>query len=375
MRIWRSHFFGLIIILSILWCQNAFAKNLEYDGQTWEVGTHEGSDARVEKYLGREALYLKRNLARLIAPDFRDMVIEYEYASTHPSGFIGVNFRANEETSSLEQFYTRPHQSGQPDSTQYMVMINGVATWQLHAGPNETEAIDLPYAKWVKVKIVAIGEKADIFVDDMEAPVIHVPELRYKNGQGQTAFYASDRSWMKETGAYFSNISVRQAAKNDVIIGAPKDLEALPTGLVKSYSVSQPFKEGQFDSQFSLSANDLKDIVWTGLKVENDGVANLARVSPIKDEKNTVLVKFKLKGMKGASKLVSFGYSDRVKMFVDGQMIFAGNAKWRARDHRFLGTVALADSIPVYFKNDEIEIIAIVSESFGGWGFKAALLD
>ena len=130
----------------------SFADSLIFDGKNWSVETFEGSETRLETYLGREALFLKRNFSVLEGESFGDMVIEYEYASTHPSGFIGVNFRADPETNNLEQFYTRPHQSGQPDATQYMVMTNGLATWQLHAGPNEAVATDLPAETWIKVK-------------------------------------------------------------------------------------------------------------------------------------------------------------------------------------------------------------------------------
>jgi hypothetical protein len=73
--------------------------------------------------------------------------------------------------------------------------------------------------------------------------------------------------------------------------------------------------------------------------------------------------------------MLSFGYSDRVRLFVDGKLVYSGNAQWRARDHRFLGTVALVDQIALHLAPGKTEIVAAVSESFGGWGFKAALSE
>ena len=96
----------------------ASAEDLDFEGQTWSAQTNEGSAAQIDSYLGRDALFLRRNVAVLDGVELGDMVIEYDYASTHASGFIGVNFRADSETANLEQFYTRPHQSGQPDATQ-----------------------------------------------------------------------------------------------------------------------------------------------------------------------------------------------------------------------------------------------------------------
>lgn len=353
----------------------ASSETLAFEGQTWQVADGDASIAIVKTYLERPALYLRRNSAVLEDSNFGDMVIEYDYASTHPSGFIGVNFRANQETANLEQFYTRPHQSGQPDATQYMVMTNGGATWQLHAGPNETAAIDLPAQSWIKVRIVAIGDQADIFVNDMETPLIHVPDLRSESSSGKFVLYASDRPWMTETGAYFSNVSVRAATADDKIIGEPKETETLPDGLIKSFEVSAAFAEDAISDAYIIPDLEILDQAWSVLDVENDGVANIARTTPLAGGNNTVLVRIKLEADSAKTRMLQFGYSDRVRLYVDSKLVYAGNAQWRARDHRFLGTIALVDQIALHLPAGETEIIAAVSESFGGWGFKAALTD
>ena len=351
------------------------AEELELDGLTWSAEIGENSAAQIESYLGRDALFLRRNVAVLEGAEFGDMVIEYDYASTHPSGFIGINFRADSETANLEQFYTRPHQSGQPDATQYMVMTNGAATWQLHAGPNEAVATDLPPETWIKVRIVAIGDQADIFVGDMSAPLIHVPDLRSVSSSGKVALYASDRPWMMETGAYFSNISIRAATAEDAIIGQPAETDPLPNGLIDTFEVSAPFAEAEISEAFQMPELDVIDGSWSSLAVENDGVANLSRTTPIRDGKNTALVRFTVSADEASTRMLSFGYSDRVRLFVNGDLVYSGNAMWRARDHRFLGTIALVDQIALHLEPGETEIVAAVSESFGGWGFKAALSE
>jgi len=353
----------------------AQAGELEFEGETWTAGDNEGSDARIEDYLGRQALFLRRNVAALTSEELGDMVIEYEYASTHPSGFIGVNFRADAATGNLEQFYTRPHQSGQPDATQYMVMTNGSSTWQLHAGPNEAVATDLPAQTWIKVRIVAIGDQADIFVGDMETPLIHVPDLRSTSKSGQVGLYASDRPWRQDTGAYFSNINIRAATTEDEIIGTPAETEPQPEGLIERFDVSAPFKEDAISAVFDLEDLGVAPETWTALDVENDGVANLARVAPVMDGNNTVLVRMKFDSDTDDTRTLNFGYSDRVRLFVAGKLVYSGNAQWRARDHRFLGTIALVDSIALHLEPGETEVIAAVSESFGGWGFKASLSE
>ena len=159
------------------------------------------------------------------------------------------------------------------------------------------------------------------------------------------------------------------------LIGTPKETEPNPEGLIETFEVSNPFEEDKISEVYQLADLEFSPQSWTSLDVENDGVANLARVAPMQNGNNTVLVRMRVNSDAGGTQMLNFGYSDRVRLYVDGKLAYAGNAQWRARDHRFLGTVALVDSIALHLKPGENEIIAAVSESFGGWGFKAALTD
>ena len=40
---------------------------------------------------------------------------------------------------------------------------------------------------WIKVRIVAIGDRADIFVGDMTTPLIHVPDQAGRGAEGVEA--------------------------------------------------------------------------------------------------------------------------------------------------------------------------------------------
>ena len=317
-------------------------QSITFEGSDWSYQDYPNSVVRVEDFLGREALYISGNSLTRTELDLGDLVIDYDYASSHPSGFIGVDFRVDGASGNLEQFYTRPHQSGHPDATQYMVMINGVATWQLHAGPNDATAIDLPAREWIHVRIVAIGDRADIYVGDMETPLLHVPDLRFDGGHGPIAVFASDRYFVRDTGAYFSNIEARPATSSDRIIGTPRETEPLAEGLISTFSVSEPLAESDLDGVYSLAGLDLDARAWTDLDVESDGVANLARTTGLTREANTVFVRTIIDAEAATERLMMFGYSDRVRLYVNGEQVYFGNAGWRSRDHRFLGTVALA---------------------------------
>jgi len=353
---------------------SAYAQELptvSYDGHDWSIqGT-----ASAENYLGREALFVSRGVAWRGDLDLADQVIEYEYATPYNSGYIGVNFRVDAEAGSMEQFYTRPHQSGEDDATQYMVMINGGATWQLHAGPNEATAVELLNQDWVHVRIVVIGDQADVYVDDMETPLMHVPNLRFDGGHGPLGLYAGDRPWLTESGAYFSNIVFRPANENDVIIGSPREVDPLPAGHISSFNVSSPFPETEIENGHWLNSDVVDARDWVELATEDDGVANLNRTTAIADGNNTVFIRMNINADEDTSRLMRFGYSDRVRLYVNGEQLFFGNSGWRSRDHRFLGTISFEDALILQLREGDNEVVAAVSESFGGWGFQAAIED
>lgn len=359
---------GLISALA-LGASASAQETLQYDGQTWQVTAAETGAVRVEQALGREALYISRGQAWRRDVDLQDFVLEYDYASTEQSGFIGVNWRAA-DADSLEQFYVRPHQSGQPDAAQYLPVLHGIAGWQIYAGPNEAQATDLPAREWIRVRIVAIGDAADIFVGDMETPLLHVADLGSETSGGAIGLYMSDRPWMQGTGSWFSNISMRAVTAQDQLIGESRNTDPLPDTLIESWQVSGVFDEAQLEAGY---APPELDGARSSLAVEPNGIANISRLVRPSAGANTVLAEVTLNADEAMTRELSFGYSDRVRLYLNGEQIYAGNAGWRVRDHRHLGTIVRVDRVPLRLQAGDNVLTAAVSESFGGWGISASL--
>jgi hypothetical protein len=66
---------------------------------------------------------------------------------------------------------------------------------------------------------------------------------------------------------------------------------------------------------------------------------------------------------------LNLGYSDEVDLFFNGQRLFRGQSRYQQRDPSFLGIVGLYDQVPVQAKRGLNEILLMVTERFGGWGF------
>ncbi len=69
------------------------------------------------------------------------------------------------------------------------------------------------------------------------------------------------------------------------------------------------------------------------------------------------------------SRLFSFGYSDLISIFLNGELLFIGNSSYMSRDPSFQGIVGLNDYINLPLKKGKNELLLMVTESFGGWGF------
>ena len=374
MRFNSAVFIAFILVLSTsaTWAQQSTeTSEIEFEGEQWML--EKTGDAEVKSFLGRQAMFLERAQSTLEGREFSEGVIEFDLATEHASGFVGVNFRDDSEGSS-EQFYVRFHQSGRPDSTQYLARLNGLASWQLHAGPNDATAVELGTGHWIPVRIVVAGDKADIYVRDMNTPALHIAHLRTDNDHGKVTFYAFDRPNMV-TGAYFSRIKIRALADGEGVTGTPREEPPLADGVFKQWQISSAINESQLSGDFSLSRTILDPLVWTQAGVEENGILNIARFVRKTAETNTVLLKLNLQTASATTRLFNFGYSDRVRIYVNGKQQFYGNAQWRSRDHRFLGTVGLHDAVPLHLNAGNNEIIAAVSESFGGWGFIGQIED
>jgi len=115
----------------------------------------------------------------------------------------------------------------------------------------------------------------------------------------------------------------------------------------------------------------MNKLQWKQLDAENTGLANLARLSPIVDSANSVLVKLTISSDKDQLKKLDMGYSDRIKVYCNGNALYSGTNTFRSRDFRYLGTIGYFDAIYLPLKKGENTIVFAIAETFGGWGLMA----
>jgi len=73
---------------------------------------------------------------------------------------------------------------------------------------------------------------------------------------------------------------------------------------------------------------------------------------------------------------LEFGFSDKVQVYLNDQLWFAGNDLELSRDYRFLGSVGYFDAVYLPLKEGDNELwLAITEENIGGWAVQARFVN
>ncbi|HWM95342.1 MAG TPA: hypothetical protein VN493_31605 [Thermoanaerobaculia bacterium] len=328
-----------------------------FDSGRWQWNA---AASRVEDHLGRPSLYLERGIATVADASFTNGWIEFDVAFTGERGFLGGIWRV-QDARNYEEFYLRPHQSGNPDATQYTPVFNGVSGWQLYHGERYTVPAVHRFDEWTRVRILFSGSVAEIYIHDLEKPALFVDGLKRSAAPGSVGLSAGNFA-----AAHFSGFSFT-ATDTPPIQGRPGEPEPVPEGVISSWWVSDAFQESK---PLDLAARS-----WTRLETERSGLANLARVNGIRFLRNTVLAKKVLLSDREQVKRLDFGFSDRVRVSLNGRPLFRGDDTYRSRDYRFLGSIGWFDSLYLPLQEGRNELVMAVSEDLGGWGVQAKLED
>jgi hypothetical protein len=325
----------------------------------------------VESYLGRPSLYLEKGTASVSDVNFTDGWIEFDMAFSADRGFMGAIWRV-QGTKDYEEFYLRPHQSGNPDASQYTPVFHGTEGWQLYHGKRYSVPLVHRFNEWTHVKVIFSGPQAEVYINDMENPVLFVDGLKRGVEAGSIGVNAGDFA-----PAHFSNFSFT-VADSPPLKGKAGRPAPVPPGVIPAWAVSDAFPESALDGtaeKNTLGRDFLAARRWTRLAAEPAGLTDLARVQGLEGGNDTVLVKQALVSSREQIKRLDFGFCDRVRVYLNGRLLFRGDDTPRSRDYRFLGSIGWFDALYLPLAEGENEIVMAVSEEVGGWGVQAKLED
>ncbi|MEM8898118.1 MAG: hypothetical protein AAGC85_08435 [Bacteroidota bacterium] len=353
---------AFFIQFSTLPAQNTFTAH--FTPEEWKV---EAEKYEFTTYKGKPALYMENGTALHKEASLQDGIIEFDISFNEARRFMGVHFRKTDPLN-YEEFYVRPHQSGNPDATQYTPVFNGNAAWQLYHGEGHSAAYSYNFGEWIHVKLLISGNQMDIFINDMSQPFLHVHELKMELAEGAIGFSNS------LSGGYFANLTYTPMDAPQLMSKEKK--HSPEAGIITSWEVSPAFFSGNLKGVNSLKdLPDFKALKWETAETEYSGLLNLSRFSEVGPNSNTILVRAQIESDRETVKRIELGYSDQVFAFVNGQLVYSGQNNFRSRDYRYLGTIGFFDAVYVPLKKGKNTVYFAISENFGGWGIKAKISE
>ncbi len=353
---------------------------IPFNTENWEINAR---GHLFDNYKGNQAIYLKNGIAWLKEVEFQNGIIEFDVYMEERRSFSGIIFRV-EDRSNYEEIYLRGHLNGMPDAMQYTPVNNGQSAWQLYHDQGRAvldgqigwqvehkggynALFHYPFGRWFHLKLIVSGTRADLYLDNQENPILQIRELKRGITKGGIGIKSSRGA------VYFANFSYQK--KEEVTLTELPDIDAnsLPKNIIPSWQISTTFSEENIANKQKLSAALLTDKKWTTLKAEATGLTNIAILYERNRKINTVFAKVIIQSDSDQVKRLDFGYSDRVQVYCNQQIIYSGNNGYRSRDYRYLGSIGYFDSTYLPLKKGRNELILAVSEGFGGWGLQGKL--
>lgn len=353
----RSIYFALFLC-SVLFVngQEAAAEDnvIGFNSDRWELSP----GSKVVNYKGRECLQGSALLRDVV---FEDGVIEVDVIFTGSRGFPGIRFRGQDGRNS-EEFYIRPHKSGKPDALQYTPVIKGLSAWQLYYGAGATAPYRFKNHEWLHVRLEVKGTQARVFLGSRKTPALLIHELKRGHSKGSLGL-----SNAMPGIAHFSNFKFQ--ALDTLDFSAPPAVST-PLGMMMNWELSSSFKYNRINMKTYPLGDKKQDIQWIMAETEPSGLVNVSRhieKGPIIPD--VILARTWIEADLDRDMPFRFGYSDIVSVFLNGRLFFHGSNLFQSRDPFFQGRVGLFEEVYLPLKKGKNELLLVLAESMGGWGF------
>ena len=335
------------------------------NGEWYVDNAERASDVRFSEFAGRRGMWLRNNTQVIRkGVEFTDGTIEFDVAPMEKGNFVAVIFRRASMTNH-ENIYLRVHRSGLYNALQYAPRINGSSTWQLYPEFNST--IDLPRNQWTRVRVEVAGSKLAVFINGGEKPVLTVPRLRGPAKTGTVGFWGRVNDKPAEWAAALTNISIRPAQP----ASSGETLPSQTAGTITDWEFVGPYPA---TTEMKYDAESIKG--WKRLEVEENGLVNLNRQFAAVRGSRTALLRTIINSAETRSARLEIGYSDEVKIFLNGDPVYQGNNGFESRHPEYMGFVKPGfENVYLRLRPGRNElVIALTDDQRFGWGITARLL-
>ena len=355
-------FFNLWLFLL---CENVVlaqskAKEVPMSSSFWEVA--EMANCRFETFDGRETLVLNGK-ATVKGVEFSNGTLEVDVYTNAARSFGGISFRKQDGT--MEEVYMRLHKSKQPDAVQYTPIFNQESAWQLY---KEHQAnVTFKNKGWNHLRLEAQGNTVEVTVNGER--VLVVDELKTGLQTGEIGLFA----------LFDNRFSNFRFTKSDQ---APPSEELLgkinaPSEVIKEWKISEafPFQEGGVDPNKFLTLNYKKvDSEDSGLLPLSKYIVKPSSGSFEANAEAYAVASIEIHSNRKQVKEFFFDYSDKIMVYLNGELLFSGNNAFRSKGVQYMGHLAI-DANRLYLNLEEGKnmLHCIVIDRANGWGLMGGL--
>ncbi len=171
----------------------------------------------------------------------------------------------------------------------------------------------------------------------------------------------------RDGSAYFSNFSWR--ADDSLVFESPP-ASFPPPGVIEKWKLAGPYRLSDVDLEKHPGEQDIGEVVWLDAECAASGLVDIAKYFGRSGrEPDVAIAKTVIESEGDETMELKFGYSDAAAVFLNGQLLFAANSSYRYRDPSFLGIAGFFDALYLPLEKGENELLMMVAEGFGGWGF------
>ncbi|GLB50335.1 family 16 glycoside hydrolase [Neptunitalea lumnitzerae] len=350
----------ILSFFALLLCVYGNAQNLiaiPFDKAHWKVN----EETTFETFQGKQTLVLNGK-AQVKNLDFTTGILSVDVYANNKRSFAGLFFR--QQNTNAEEVYMRMHKSGQVDAVQYTPTFNDELAWQLY--PEYQAQVFFKHTGWNTLTLHVFDHSAEVYVNNEY--VLSVENLRTNQKNGAFGLFALFRNRFANF-KYSKQVPEQKPQK----IVEPTQNKAI----IKKWEVTKamPYNEATF--QLATFANETVQIVPTeptGLLPISKYVKKSSKGNFEQNGEAFAIATTQVEVDEDTFKKFSFDYSDKIRVYVNGVLLFSGSNAFRAKGVQYMGHLSLyTNSLYIPLHKGTNTISCVVIDKANGWGLMGAL--
>ena len=207
-----------------------------------------------------------------------------------------------------------------------------------------------------------LNKRAKIYINDNPEPALEINDLKHGISRGTLGVMGP-----MDGSAYFTNFEYK---KTENLVFSDPPVADHPIGMIIHWELSKSYKVPEIELDKIPEKQGIKNINWRKIEADSNGLVDIGKYTGRSGRTpDAVFARTSLYSQKKKILELKFGYSDAITVFLNGTPLFFGNSSYQSRDRSFLGIIGLNDTIFLPLNKGENELIVMVAEGFGGWGF------